>query len=340
MRAICYTCPGYGLDEVVKPVLSGPDDILVRIAYAGICGSDINIIRGHEDDFLKIRPGDRYILGHEAAGYVEELGPETKGLKAGDKVALYFNQYCGKCYHCRNGQQQFCEGVRSRAGFFADYASVNEQQVYKLPDDTDMRKAALIEPISVVQRGIDLMGLRAGMKVAVIGGGSIGLLFTQLLRLSGAVQLTVVEPVEAKRAMALQCGADYVIDPFHEDVVRCSNKITQSRGFDVVVESSGVRSTIQTAYDIMGRGGVLELFASYGTGAVYELNLPSFFIKEAKIVGVFQSPYMYPRALELFRRLNLDAFLDHIYQPEQWKEAFDIRMEGGPQKVMFEFHKA
>lgn len=340
MRAICYTCPGYGLKELAEPKMIFDDDVIVRIAYAGICGSDINIIHGHEDEFLKIKPGSNYVLGHEAAGYVEEVGPKAtlKGLKKGDKVAVYFNHYCGKCYYCRNGQEQFCEGLISRAGFFADYASVNEQQVYKLPEDTDMRKVALIEPISVVQRGIDLLQMKPGAKVAVIGGGGIGLLFTQLLYHVGAARLTVIEPVESKREMARKYGADYTIDPFGDGVVEQCMDITEGRGFDIVVESSGVRATIDTAYDILGRGGVLELFGSYGKGTQYPIDLPSFFIKEAKIIGVFQSPYMYPRSLELYKRLELGPFLEHIYKPEDWKEAFEVRMSGAPQKVMFEFN--
>lgn len=339
MRALCYTCPGTHLYNLKQPETIYPDDVLVRIAYAGICGSDINIMNGHEDDFLKIKKGDCYILGHEAAGYVAELGPKAtaKGLKKGDKVALYYNQHCGKCYYCRNGQEQFCSNMQSRGGFFADYAVVNEQQVFKLPDDTDMREAALIEPISVVQRGIDLLGLRPGMKVAVTGGGGIGMLFVQLLRLAGAARLTVIEPVEEKREMALKMGADYVIDPKKEDVSARSLEITDGMGFDVVVESSGVVPVIQTAYEILGRGGTLELFACYGKQAAYSLDLASFFTKEVKIVGVFQSPYMYPRALELFQRIDKKPFIRHIFKPEDWEKALEVRKTGVPQKVMFDF---
>lgn len=341
MRALCYTCPGVSLQKIDVPQMIYEDDVLVSIAYAGICGSDINIIHGHEDEFLGIHPGDTYILGHEAAGYVEKLGPKAvaKGLKVGDKVALYYNQHCGKCDYCRNGQEQFCSNMQNRGGYFADYAVVNEQQVFKLPDDTDMREAALVEPISVVQRGVDLCNLKPGSKVAVVGGGGIGLLFVQLLRLAGAVRLTIIEPVEDKRNMALQMGADFAIDPFHQDVVAESMKITDGKGFDVVIESSGVKATIQTAYDIMGRGGTLELFAAYGKDAYYQLNLASFFTKEAKIVGVFQSPYMYPRAVELFQRLNKEPFIQHIFQPEDWEKALEAKVSGVPQKVMFDFTK-
>jgi (R,R)-butanediol dehydrogenase/meso-butanediol dehydrogenase/diacetyl reductase/L-iditol 2-dehydrogenase len=340
MRSICYTAPGFSLYDLPKPELRGSDDVLVSIAYCGICGSDINVIKGYEDENIAdIVPGEKYLLGHEASAYVEELGPEAKakGLKAGDKVVLYYNQHCGKCYHCRNGQEQFCDNMRNRSGFFSDYAVLNEQQVYRMPDDTNMAAAALVEPISVVLRGIEMCGFKPGSRAAVSGGGGIGLLFVQLLRYLGAGRLTVLEPVESKRKVALQYGAEYAIDPLKEDYKKITREITGGIGFDVVIECSGVPSAIQTSYDIGCRGGVLELFACYPKHAEYRLSLDSFFLKEVKMLSVFQSPYMYPRALEMFRKIDPAPFLQHIYNPEQWKEAFEYRMTGEPQKVMIRF---
>ncbi len=341
MRAICYTCPGYGLYDVEKPDFTKDDDILIKVAYAGICGSDLNIIKGFEDRFLGIKPGTRTILGHEASGYIEKIGPAatTKGLKVGDKVALYYNEHCGKCYYCRNGQEQFCQNINLRMGSMADYIALGEQQVFKLDDDADMLEAAMIEPISVVLRGIDLCRVQPGNTAAVSGGGGIGLLFVQLLRYCGCSRITVIEPVEAKRSTAIAMGADYVIDPFNQDVQKEAMKITEDRGFDVVIESSGVVSTIQTAYDILGRGGTLELFACYPMDSKFPLELDSFFTKEAKIIGVFQSPYMLPRTLEVYKRLNLQPFTQDVYAPEEWKKAFDLRKSGVSQKVIFDFNK-
>ena len=339
MRAICYTCPGYGLFEVPKPYLTKEDDVLVRIAYAGICGSDMNIIGGVEDEFLRAVPGEKMILGHEASGYIEKIGPKatSKGLKVGDKVAIYYNEHCGKCYYCRNGQEQFCEHIALRMGSMADYIALGEQQVFNLDDDTDMRKAAMIEPVSVVLRGIDLCHIKPGAKAAVSGGGGIGLLFVQLLRQCGCSRITVIEPVEEKRNTALSLGADYAIHPFEQDICEESMKITEGRGFDVVIESSGIASAIASSYAILGRGGTLELFACYPKDAVFSLDLNSFFTKEAKIVGVFQSPYMYPRTMEMYKRLELEPFTRNLYRPEQWKEAFECRKSGTPQKVIFDF---
>jgi (R,R)-butanediol dehydrogenase/meso-butanediol dehydrogenase/diacetyl reductase/L-iditol 2-dehydrogenase len=159
--------------EIPEVRITRPDDVKIRVAYAGICGSDIHIIKGDLDDFLGVKPGERRVIGHEAAGYVAELGPEahTKGLKIGDKVAFYYNYHCGTCYYCRSGKEGFCENIQLRDWVMSDYIVFSEQQVYKLPDDTDMRRAALIEPVSVTLHGIDLCNIRPGTSVLISGGG-------------------------------------------------------------------------------------------------------------------------------------------------------------------------
>jgi len=341
MRALCYTAPGYGMYDLPKPEMIHPDDVIIRPAYIGICGSDINTIKGYEDEHnSQIKPGQIYQLGHEASGYVEELGHEAKakGLKIGDKVVMYYNRHCGKCYYCRNGQEHFCSNMETRAGSMADYIAQNEQQVFKIPDDADMKKAALTEPISVVLRGVEMMRIKPGSSVAISGGGGIGLLFLQLINLLGGARVTVLEPVETKRAIARQYGAEYVLDPTDSGTIDAAKDITEGRGFDYVVETSGVPAAIQTSYEIGGRGSTLELFACYPNGEYYPLSLDSFFVKEVTMLSVFQSPYMYPRAIEMAKKLDLDPFIQNIYEPEQWKEAFDYRLTGEPLKVMFHFN--
>lgn len=340
MRAICYTAPGYGMYELPKPKMIHADDVIIRPAYIGICGSDINTIKGFEDKHnAQISPGKIYQLGHEASGYVEELGPKAtaKGLKVGDKVVMYYNRHCGKCYYCRNGQEHFCSNMETRAGSMADYIAQNEQQVFKLPEDADMAKAALTEPISVVLRGVEMMRIKPGASVAISGGGGIGLLFLQLINLLGGCRVTVLEPVASKRDIALKYGAEYVLDPLSPDAVAQGMDITEGRGFDYVVETSGAVPAIQTCYDIGGRGSTLELFACYPNNEYYRLSLDSFFMKEVTMLSVFQSPYMYPRAIEMAKKLDLEPFIQHIYDPDQWQEAFEYRLTGEPLKVMFRF---
>ncbi len=117
-------------------------------------------------------------------------------------------------------------------------------------------------------------------------------------------------------------------------------KITDGIGFDVVIETSGVSKCIQQCYDILGYGGLLELFACYEKNAKYQMDLDDFFWKEARIIGVFQSPYIYPRTVELLKRIDAKPFLQDVYKADDWKEAFEYRLTGIPQKVILDFTDA
>lgn len=337
MKAISYAMPGVKLVDIPEPQLVNDDDIKVKISYASICGSDIHAVKGEADDHFAPMPKP-IIMGHEASSVVVEVGKgaTVKGLKPGDKVTYYYNTYCGKCYFCRNGQEQFCTNVVAKDSAMTEYMVLSEQQVFKLPDDVDLKKACLIEPVSVCLHGIDMAKIKVGDKVAISGGGGIGLIMLQLAKLSGAAKLTLIEPVVSKHDLAKKLGAKYTIDPVHQDVKAECMKITDGLGYDVVIETSGSPRACQPAYDILSRGGLLEFFALY-PGVKYPLDLFDLWIREARICGVYQSPYMFPRAIEAFKLINLDDFVDCVFAPEDCEKAFAEQMTGKPVKVMFKF---
>jgi (R,R)-butanediol dehydrogenase/meso-butanediol dehydrogenase/diacetyl reductase/L-iditol 2-dehydrogenase len=179
--------------------------------------------------------------------------------------------------------------------------------------------------------------IRPGARVAVSGGGGVGLIMLQLAKMSGACKLTLIEPVREKRELAIKLGAEYVIDPMHQDTVYEARKLTGGLGYDVVIETSGSPKACQPAYDMVSRGGLLQLF---GIIADYKfpIDLMDMWMKEMTICTVFQSPYVFPRAIELLNHLNLDDYVKNIYPPEKYKEAFEFQMTGKPTKVMFKFY--
>lgn len=337
MKAISYAMPGVKLIDIPEPQIVNADDVKVRISYASICGSDIHTVKGEADDHFASMPKP-IIMGHEASGIVTEVGKgaTAKGLKPGDKVTYYYNTYCGKCYFCRNGQEQFCTNVVCRDTAMTEYMVLSEQQVFKLPDDVDLKKACLIEPVSVCLHGIDMAHIKVGDKVAISGGGGIGLIMLQLAKFSGAAKLTLIEPVTSKHALAKKLGARYAFDPVHQDVTAECMNVTDGLGYDVVIETSGSPRACQPAYDMLSRGGLLEFFALY-PGVKYPLDLFDLWIREARICGVFQSPYMFPRAIEAFKLIDLDDFVDYVFAPEDCEKAFEEQMTGKPVKVIFKF---
>lgn len=345
MRSIRYFGNGdVHLAEVPEPQLVSPDDVKIRIAYCGVCGSDLHTKRAELDQLYGDSVKDGLAMGHEATGTVVELGPAAtaKGLKVGDRVVYYFNTHCGSCYHCRNGQEQFCTSMRVNMSAMSDYLVVPEQSVYKLNDTCSLPRGSLIEPISVCLHGIDLCRIKPGMTVAISGGGAMGLILTQLALRSGAAKLTVFEPIASKREMALKLGARYAIDPLAEDRVAAGQRITNGIGYDVVIEASGNWRACDGIQKLVARGGLLEFFAAlYKHDYDYPMNLLDAFFQEITIVGgVMQSPYMFPRSVALADELDLDALLVDgcVFTPEQVEDAFEAQMNGKTIKSLICFN--
>lgn len=341
MRAIAYTKPGIVLLDVSEPALTGDHEVKIKISHCSICGTDAHFYAGHMDGLLAMLPPDRipFRLGHEATGVVAELGKSAtaKGLKVGDRVTYYFKHYCGNCYQCRNGQEQFCANPRDIMNAMSDYIVVDEQQVYKLPDNVSMQEGCMAEPVSVCLHGIDMANIKPGARVAISGGGGVGLVLLQLANIAGAAELTLIEPVREKRDLALKMGAKHVIDPSTQNTKEEADRITGGLGFDSVIESSGSPKACQPAFDILANSGTLIFFALYGMEYAYPIHMWSAFSKEATIRFVYQSPYVWPRTMALLERLDLKDMTDTVFPAEQCTEGFEAQLTGKYPKVLFCF---
>ncbi len=343
MRQLFYTPEGMQLKtDAPEPQIVRPDEVKIKVHYCGICGSDLHIDR-KELDYLTFVGGNYFPMGHEASGVITELGPEadTKDLQVGDHVVYYFNEHCGKCHYCRNGQEHLCLNMRINQSAMSDYIVVGEQAVFKLDDDIPMQKAIFHEPISVCLHGIDMAGIKPGNTVLISGGGAIGLIILQLAKKSGATSLTLSEPIAWKREVAKELGAMYTIDPVNQDITEEMEKITGGLGFDVVIEASGSTNAVQGCYESTGRGGLLEFFAAlYDFSYDFPLNLQHAFWNEIRLVGgVYQSPYEWPRTMRLFKEMNWEPFRidESIFEIEDFKAAFEAQKSGKTIKSILKF---
>lgn len=269
---------------------------------------------------------------------IEELGAEAhvNGLAVGDRVACNFLHFCGTCYWCRTGKQQFCTELADyqRPGM-AEYVVWHESQVYKLPHDVSLLKGCLLEPVSVGVRMLDKLQPRVGQRALVCGGGPIGQIATQLLARAGATELTMVEPIAERRDLALGYGAVHVIDPTTEDLTARAMEITGGLGYDVVLDASGSTRAVGTLPDVTQRGGTLIYGAMYPNEFEMPFNIAQLcYFKELTISGLFVSPYAFPRALQLLPSLDLDAFTQAVYPLERASEAFDVHLSGAHPKVV------
>lgn len=312
----------------------GPEEVKIKVAYCAICGSDPHSV---ENFFNQEVP---FGLGHELSGIVVELGEKAKdkGLKVGDRVAGNFLAFCGTCYYCQNGQEQFCEHTdRHNFPGFSEYVIWHESQVYKLPDTVSLKTGCLLEPISIATRIMDKLDMKFGMRVAICGGGPIGLLTLQSIAMFGASKVAMIEPIEDRRKLALKYGASDVIDPIHQNLQEETDKITDGMGFDVVIDCSGSIHAVEGLLGITAKGGKLLYAAQYPHGYKLPLDLTEYlYFKEITISGVFIAPYAYPRALQMLERYKLDEFTEHVYPLDKGAEAFADQVTGKHVKILIQ----
>lgn len=319
--------------DVPEPQVCGPTEVKIKVAYCAICASDPHVA---ENIFNRTPP---YGMGHEISGVIVDMGEQvnTKGLKIGDRVAGNFLRACGRCYHCQNGHPEFCNHAidEGAAPGYAEYVIWDESQVWKIPDDMSLRKACLLEPTSIALRVADRTELKAGQRAAVQGGGPIGLLIAQMLKMKGATDLTVIEPKPDRRAFGEKFGADHVIDPTVTDVVAECRRITGGLGFDVVIEITGVSSIVDIPLKIAAYGGTAVYVAMYDDDCHLPVLLnDSLYDKNLTITATKVAPFCFPRAVQILSRMELDDFMPVSFPLTEARKAFDTFFTGDYLKVL------
>ena len=301
----------------------GPKDVLIQVKACGVCGTDVHIYEG-DKGAAEVTPPT--ILGHEFSGVIAEVGSEVTNYKAGDRVCIDPNCYCGACEPCRNGVLHYCEHMIGYGttvnGGFAEYCAVNERQVYKLGDNTSFEQGAMTEPVACCLHGMDMCEIRPGHQVVVIGGGMIGLLMLQLSRLAGAAKVALLEPVESKREVGKKLGADICIDPIHEDV-KARLKEEGMTWVNTVIECVGRPSTIEQAIDIAGNKAVVMMFGLTKPDETISVKPFEIFRKELVLKASYINPYTQKRALDLIDSGRLDVS-SMVYEVADLDELADI----------------
>jgi len=230
----------------------GPGEVLVKVANTGFCGSDHSLL---ESGSL----ADGIILGHEVSGTVVDLGREVDSHFMNMRVAIR-PTFCGECRDCRMGKPYFCQinrrsiGIGDLPGGFAEYVKVLSGMLIPVPDGVDSHNAALAEAFAAAYHGIVISNEKGGSAL-VLGGGPIGLALVRLLKLEGFGPVALSEPVPEKRDLALDYGADKVVDPLNDNLNAFVFENTSGVGFETVFECSGVLDNVQAALDVCARGG-------------------------------------------------------------------------------------
>jgi 2-desacetyl-2-hydroxyethyl bacteriochlorophyllide A dehydrogenase len=319
--------------DVPEPI-TAPDDIKVKIAYSGICGTDPEIIEGR---FIPptLASGPN-IMGHEASGTIVEIGKSIKGdFKLGQRVAMNFRSSCGACYYCNNRMEHFCERMTPNTGAMAEYAIYKESTVFPLPDDVPLDVGAFLEPLAVAVHIMDIADMKVGDSVIITGAGAIGLLLLQLVIRSGASKVLVSEPVADKRRLAKELGADVIIDPLNENLEEAAKKLTDGRGFNLCLEASGKTSVAKQLIYMAQSCGTIVWCAVYPQDA--EIGVPPFYMyqKELNIRSVLVSPYSFIRAAQMLPKLTLKPLIS-VYPLKDVVKAFEAHKSGKGVKIMLQ----
>ncbi len=306
------------------------DEVMLRVKAAGVCGTDMHIYQGAQGATECNPP---VILGHEFSGIVEKVGAKVTRVKPGDHVTVDPNISCGSCYHCRVGKPHFCDrmvatGVNFNGGF-AEYCTVLEKQVFVLPEEMPFAVGAMCEPLSCCLHGMDLAEVKTGDAVVIIGGGTIGLIMVQLARLSGAAMVAVLEPMEERRKMALEAGADLAVDSLNQEVKPALEEANFGN-VDVVIECVGRKETMLQAIDLAGKGGRAVLFGLTPPDCEIPFLPFAAFQKELTVKASYVNPLTQARAVRLLSsgRLNLAPLISDQIPIDRIEEAFTKKHAG------------
>ena len=252
--AIDYHGSGAFKARAYEPVSPAPDEVQIAVAYTGICGTDLTIAHGGMDRRVK----SPWPIGHEMSGTVAEIGTNVEGWSVGDKVTVMPLDWCGDCPACKAGLNHICHNLNfvgiDSPGSLQDRWNVRSRWLVRLPDDLDLRTAALVEPVAVAVHDVDRAQVAAGDKVAVIGGGPIGLLIAIIAR--DRVADVVLSEVAASRLDLAGAFGFRTVDPGVDDLAAVVDDWTGGAGADIAFEVSGSVPGVKAMTDVLRRRGL------------------------------------------------------------------------------------
>ena len=303
------------------------DEVLVKLEYVGICGSDLHYYEtGAIGDYVVEPP---FVLGHEPGGTVVEVGKNVKHLKVGDRVALEPGKTCGHCEFCKTGRYNLCPDVEFFAtppfdGTFVEYVEHPADMCFKLPDNVSTMEGALIEPLAVGFHAANQGGAHAGQTAVVMGAGCIGLVSMMALKARGVSEVYVVDIMEKRLEKALELGATGVINGAKEDVLERVKELTDGAGMDLVIETAGTEITPRQAIHMAKKGSNIVLVGYSKSG---EMTLPMSLVldKELTFKTVFRYRHIYPMAIDAVAagKVNLKGIVTDVFELDEAQKAMD-----------------
>ena len=330
MLALVKTQKGVGyleLREVDVPKIE-PDEVLIEVKAAAVCGTDIHV---RHDRFPYWPP---VVLGHEFSGQIVEVGSEVEHYREGDRVvAEPHTKACGKCFFCRTGNIQMCPAKRSPGwgidGACTRYLKMPEKLLHRIPDHVPFAEAALVEPTAnVVHDVLERGRVEAEDFVVVLGPGPIGLLSAMCAKAEGARKVMIVgtpKDEELRLRVAREVGIDYGVNLGEEDPIQKTLDLTDGLGADLVVEASGAEPAIRSTVDLVRKKGRITVIGMTGKA---DITFPwdKAIFKACDLLFNLSTSYTsWDRAISLIaeRKINVGAIITHREPLTNWEQVFD-----------------
>lgn len=326
MKALCLQ--DYNKLELIdmpKPRCA-PDEVLIRVKACAICGSDVHGFAGRTN--RRIPP---VVMGHEAAGYIEEIGSMVRRYKPGDRVVFNSSLFCGSCSFCRRGMENLCTDAKVYGvhcdtyrldGAMAQYLCVPERILYRLPETLDYVHGALIEPLSIALHAVMRTPLKMHETAAVVGSGPIGMMLIKALRAAGVRRVAAIDIDESRLTLAQKAGAVLCINSAEEDPAQ---RIAEACGSlaDHAFEAVGAAATLNTAIDCVRTGGTVTVVGN--AVARGEIAFQKIVLKELTLYGSYACANEYELALSTLAdgQIEIDDILSLTAPLEQAQDLFE-----------------
>ena len=302
-------------------------EAVIKVEACGICGTDIHVLHG---EFAPTRYP--IVPGHEFCGEVVAVAGDVKNVKVGDFVAVDPSLFCGHCRQCRAGRFNLCEnwnaiGVGSANGASAEFVSVPAANAFRLPSEMPRHHGALVEPLSCAVHGLDQVDLKVADNYLIYGAGTMGLLLAQLAKDSGASQLDMVERNPKRHDLAKRLAADRI--------AVSADELDRPRGWDVVIDATGVVPAIEDGLKRVARGGTFLMFGVANADATATFSPFKVYNDEIKIIGSMAVLHSFERALTLLAKgvIDSEAMITNRFKLDEYSKAIDTFLAGSGLKV-------
>lgn len=307
------------------------DEVLIRVAACGICGSDVHGYDGSSG--RRIPP---IVMGHEAAGTIAAVGADVDGLAEGDRVTLDSTVYCGACAPCRRGDLNLCDsrqvlgvscGDYRRAGAFAEFVVAPGRIIHRLPETLSFSEAALLEAVAVALHAVSLVPIAPGSTALVVGAGTIGLLLQQALRVAGCSRVFVTDVDATRLKLSQELGAT-ATPSAGPDLTAQVLQLTDGLGVDIAIEAVGNSATVNAAINSVRKGGSVVLVGNISPDVT--LPLQTVVTRQIRLQGSCASSGEYPRSIALvstgaIRVKPLITAVAPLHDGPQWFERLYAR---------------